>query len=83
MIYTLSRYTYNSVVADDGIVTAERKESYNVAVYKYHVVPGDTFESIAASIYGDAGQYWRIADLNPQIKFPLDLAPGDVIRVPQ
>jgi len=83
MIFTLSRYTYNSVVEEDGIITADKKPSYGVAVYQYYVSPGDTFESIAAKIYGDAGQYWRIADLNPQIKFPLDLEPGDIIRVPQ
>lgn len=83
MIFTLSRYTYNPVVEDDGVLTAVKKVSANVAVYQYYVTPGDTFESLAAKLYGDAGQYWRLADLNPQIKFPLDMQPGDIIRVPQ
>jgi len=83
MLYTLSRYTYGENSAVDGKLTAIRKPSYSVGVQTYMVGPGDTFENIAARLYGDSSQYWRIADINPQVKFPLDLAAGTVIRIPQ
>lgn len=83
MLYTLSRYTYGSNSDVDGKLTAVKKPSFSVAVQTYRTAPGDTFENIAARVYGDSSQYWRIADINPQIKFPLDLTPGTVIRIPQ
>lgn len=83
MIYTLSRYTYGENTAEDGKLTAVKKQTFPVNVQTYVVSPGDTFENIAARLYGDSSQYWRIADLNPQVKFPLDLKVGTVIRIPQ
>jgi nucleoid-associated protein YgaU len=83
MITILSRYERNQQILEDGIVTAVRKPVDNVYVQKYTVMAGETLESIAAKIYGDPTQFWRIADLNPQIKFPIDLTPGEVIRIPQ
>ena len=82
MITVLSRYTYADVNLN-GLRTAERKEVRDVYVQKYTVRIKDTIESIAAEIYGDSSLWWRIADLNPQVKFPLDLEPGMVIRIPQ
>lgn len=83
MLYTLSRYTYGENSSVDGRLTAVKKQSFSVNVQTYVVSPGDTFENIAARLYGDSSQYWRIADINPQIKFPLDLEVGTVIRIPQ
>lgn len=83
MIYSLSRYTYGVNDLDKGVLTASRKATTTVSVFQYTVRPGDTFENLAAKLYGDSAQYWRLADLNPQIKFPLDLKAGDVIRIPQ
>jgi nucleoid-associated protein YgaU len=48
----------------------------------YTVRQGDTLERISARLFGTTERYWEIADLNPQIKFPIDLESGDVIRVP-
>jgi len=48
----------------------------------YTVRQGDTLERISARLFGTTERYWEIADLNPQIKFPIDLRSGDVIRVP-
>ena len=83
MITALSRYEYNPVVLDDGAVTASRKSVSDVSVFLYTLKYSDTLESLAAKLYGDPGQWWRIADVNPQISFPLDMAPGVEIRVPQ
>lgn len=48
----------------------------------YTVREGDTLERIAARLLGTTERYWEIADLNPQIKFPIDIDTGDVIRIP-
>lgn len=83
MITILSRYEKSPVVIDDGVVAAVRKPVDDVYVQRYTVSSGETLESIASKIYGDPTQFWRIADINPQIKFPIDLTPGTVIRIPQ
>lgn len=83
MITVLSRYEKGEDVLEDGIITAVRKPVSNVYVQKYTVKSGETLESIAAKLYGDPTQFWRIADINPQIRFPLDLESGMVIRIPQ
>jgi len=43
---------------------------------------GDTFQKIASHILGDSTQYWKIAKLNPFIKFPDAIPTGSIIRVP-
>lgn len=83
MITVLSRYEYNPVVLSDGAVTASRKTVSNVTVFLYTLRYGDTLESLAAKLYGDSAQWWRLADVNPHIAFPLDMSPGTEIRVPQ
>jgi hypothetical protein len=47
------------------------------------VAPGDTIENMAFKLFGDPSQWWRIADVNPQIEFPLDMVSGMEIRIPQ
>ena len=53
--------------------------AYNVYVTK----EGETFDRIAERIYGDSTQYWRIADLNPQVQFPDTIPMNSYIRVPR
>lgn len=48
----------------------------------YTVKAGDTLERIALRSLGSTRRAWEIADLNPQVKFPIQLSVGDVIRVP-
>ena len=43
---------------------------------------GDTFQKIASHILGDSTQYWKIAKLNPFIKFPDAIPTGSIIRIP-
>lgn len=62
--------------------TAERQPPLPTRFSTYTVREGDTIESIAARQLGDPLRYWEIADINPQVKFPLDLVPGSVIRLP-
>lgn len=79
-INSLSRYTTG--VASDGTIIAVRKQYSEIAVQTYIVKPGDTFENLAAKIYGDSSQHWRLLDLNPQIDFSFDLKANDRIRIP-
>ena len=61
---------------------AFRKDLITRNYILYTVRQGDTLESLAARYYGNTKRYWEIADLNPQIQFPIDIAMGDVIRIP-
>lgn len=80
MINSLSRYTTD--VAPDGTIIAVRKQFADIAVQQYIVRPGDTFENLAAKIYGSSTEHWRLLDLNPQINFTFDLKANDRIRIP-
>jgi nucleoid-associated protein YgaU len=66
----------------DSRQTAERRPPSPTRYTTYTVREGDTIESIAARQLGDPLRYWEIADINPQFKFPLDIEPGKVIRLP-
>lgn len=79
-INSLSRYTTD--VAPDGTIIAVRKQYSEITVQTYIVKPGDTFENLAAKLYGDSSQHWRLLDLNPQIDFSFDLKANDRIRIP-
>ena len=77
MYSSSSRYSKSS-----GAQIATRSTP-NIGQYTlYTIKEGDTLESISARRFGNTDRYWELADLNPQIKFPLDLTTGDVIRLP-
>jgi len=46
------------------------------------VKAGETFESMAFELFGDANKWYVLADFNPHIFFPLDLKVGDRIVRP-
>lgn len=51
--------------------------------YTYYKITGtDRLDQLAADTYGDATQWWRIADANPEILDWTDLSVGLVIRIP-
>lgn len=81
MIKLSSRYKTD--VSSDGRVIAVRKPKTVVTYTTYTVRDGDTMELLAARAYGDPTQYWRIADMNPHIRFPDSLISGDVLRIPK
>jgi hypothetical protein len=89
MIYTNSRYNNQpilSVVGNDGVTRPTLYRSPPVQVRRflhYQVVYGDRLDKLAYSFYRDDTQWWRIADANPEIAFPMDLVPGSIIRIPQ
>ena len=74
---SISRYSIN-----DAGTEADRGDIVRSNYTLYSCKAGDTLESIAARLFGTTERYWELADLNPQIKFPLDIKAGTNIRVP-
>lgn len=79
---TASRYT-TSKDERTGVIVAVRKTKTSTSYDKYTARDGDSFESIAQLIFGDPQQYWRIADINPQVKYPNEIPVGTLIRIPK
>lgn len=62
--------------------TETTREPPGTGTIRYTIAAGDTFESIAAEVYGDANKDYVLASVNPQIFFPLDLPTGVEIVIP-
>ena len=73
----LSRYAL-----DMSGQSASRKTIQTRNYTLYTAGEGDTLESIATRVLHNPLRYWEIADLNPQITFPLDIESGTVLRLP-
>lgn len=79
----MSLYSYDSrYILDEGNRTSSRVDLARSKYTVYTVKDGETLESISYRLLGSQRRYWEIADINPQIKFPLDIAVGTVIRIP-
>lgn len=80
-INTSSRYT--TVVDDSSTnIIALRKDTTSSRYTTYVTRSEESFESLANRIFRDGAQYWRIADMNPHVKFPDMIPTGTVIRLP-
>lgn len=89
-----SRYLAAPQVTIEGSSAALPERGNNITIYtppvvfknaqfrRYQIVQGDTYQSLAEKVLGTAFDWWRIADMNPQIFWPDDLVPGTVIRLP-
>lgn len=62
---------------------ADRVAEIGARYVPYTVKQGDTLENIAMQHLGSTKRFWEIADINPQIKYPTDLAVGMIIRLPR
>lgn len=89
MISSNSRYATDTVarVTDDNGITrstiVRASPVAQVAEFTYYrVVDGDTIQAIANVALNDPTQWWKIADINPEIMQWYDLTPGVVIRIP-
>jgi nucleoid-associated protein YgaU len=79
----MSRYNNTSRYAlDVSNQSASRIPASPTSYMTYVVKARDSLESIAAAHLGSSHRYWEIADINPQIKFPLDLPIGTLLRLP-
>lgn len=84
MIVSGSRYK-KSVDNKDGVaVNVAIKSDRYVAARTITIVTkyGDTFDTIAARVLGDSTQYWKIAGLNPFVRFPDSIPSGTVLVIP-
>lgn len=51
--------------------------------FRYHLwSETDRVDRIARNYLADAEYWWYVMDANPEILSPLDIMPGDVIRIP-
>lgn len=80
-INTSSRYTTNVDESSTNVI-AIRKKTTSVRYTNYVTRAEESFESIATRVFRDGTQYWRIADLNPHVKFPDMIPTGTIIRLP-
>lgn len=80
----MARYDATSryEVDTDGQHASRRAYLSNLRYITYTVKEGDTLESIATRHLGNPLRFWEIADANPQVKFPLDITTGTVLRLP-
>jgi hypothetical protein len=53
---------------------------YSISIYTWQI--GDQIDYLAYSAYGDETQWWRIADVNPEILFWNSVQPGTQVRIP-
>lgn len=84
MLSSSSRYTTTKGTKEGAsIVIAVRKETGFAQYDTYTARAGDTFANLATRLFADPSQYWRIADINPQIKFPDQIPVGETIRIPR
>lgn len=88
-IYQDSRYEGAPVVpvqGSDGVWRATLQPplgEITIGSYNTHrVVSGESLVSLAFDAYGDPEFWWRLADANPQLEYPDELTPGQLLRIP-
>lgn len=78
-----SRYTSSSYDSGTSSVPISvRKPSYSPRFYNYMAKEGDSFESLAITMFGDPTRWWEIADINAHVPFPDTIEAGTTVRVP-
>lgn len=88
MISANSRYASSQVVAAtyEGqviqVIVPSEQVAYSFSYVSYMWTDRDRLDRLAYDNYGDATQWWRIADANPQIIDWTTITAGTVIRIP-
>lgn len=77
--YKASKWERDGVVYNIAVKGPAYSAQQVITITTYE---GDTFDKIAARVLGDSTQYWKIAGLNPFIRFPDYIPAGTVIAVP-
>ena len=76
-----SRYTTYKDPTTSTLIALTKEissERYSTYISK----DGDSFDIIATRVYRDPTQYWRIANINPHVKFPNEIPVGTQLRIP-
>ena len=87
--YSAERATDQDTVTKKSAV-ATREATYLLTVLpfpeppetQYMVKDTDDIQTLASQYLNDPRKWWEIADINPQIRYPLDLQMADVIYLP-
>jgi nucleoid-associated protein YgaU len=77
------------IVSDGAPITHPRSTFYRSLDHSvpedpfvYRAVQGDTMWLLANAAMGEPTEWWRVADANPQVRYPLDLKAGMPLRFP-
>lgn len=70
--------TWKNPAVEDGL---DRKLIDGLNTVEHTVQAGERIDHIAHRYYGDAEYYWIVCLAN-EILFPLDINPGDHLRIP-
>lgn len=89
MIYADSRYADGQIVQnylpkDDSYhVSVFRSFPSSVSTYSQYIWrESDRIDLVAKELLGDASQWWKIMDFNPELLNPLGIPVGTAIRIP-
>lgn len=83
-----SRYASSTVVSatyegqNIQVITPSEQVSYTFSYVTYLWTAQDRLDRLSYDNYGDATQWWHIADANPQICNWGAVLPGTLIRIP-
>ncbi|MEU7278681.1 tail protein X [Streptomyces sp. NPDC045431] len=89
MISANSRFVGSATVIatnSDGksrkVILPKEAGIFSASVRIYTWVEGDRVDVVAHRNYGDASQWWRIADVNPSVMNWTEIPAGTRIRIP-
>jgi len=77
-------------VNQDGTVAVHSRDTLYLLTTAQGVLPnnvkragwGEDMSDLANEALQDPTKWWVVADANPEIRYPLDLAPSDLVRMP-
>lgn len=88
MISATSRYASSQVVSviNDGqlrqVIVPSQAVAYTFSYISHQWTDNDRLDLLANTYFGDATQWYQIADANPEIINWATVAAGTVVRVP-
>lgn len=88
MISANSRYASSTVISATNagsqvqVITPSEQISYTFSYVTYLWTAHDRLDRLSYANYGDATQWWRIADANPSVMNWARMTPGTLIRIP-
>jgi nucleoid-associated protein YgaU len=88
MIAANSRYASSDLVTFDvngstRKVIMPTEPVASTFAYVSHIYAGtETIDNLAATYFGDPTQWWRIANVNPEIMDWTNIVPGTTLRIP-
>lgn len=88
MISATSRYADSATVllstpsGPRQVIVSGTQAAYTFTYVSHQITAADRIDLLADSYYGDATQWWAIADANPELLDWNNVPIGKIIRVP-